>query len=512
MGKNKIGIYFGRDYVSVIEVSGERIINQARLPLTPAGIGIKGQDKPTAAAAGAIPEVSLMQGLLKDNKIEARKAYLGLSNRDQFIRSFQTLLLSKTEMDTGIQFEAKKYVPFRIEDLAYDYQYRIDKKAAKMDILFVAATLVSLDSCVNTLVQAGLKVAAISPSSLALARLLLLTKQFDPKISFALLTVQNTEAEFTIIDRGFPYFSREIKLSETLGVLDISSVDPALLKGALVSEIRISLDYFRRQFSGSSIAKIMFLSKDIPGQEALIAGLNEDLGLEVEGVDLKKNGEAAKIEDLDMLKAYALALKDSCKINLTVDLNRRKYAQPILAEAEKPAALNIRVIFRPLMLALALAGAVFIPTKIELDKLQQQIGGLRVEFEALVPPKLAGLPLDGLREKKSDYAAKLAALDALVSSRRTITPFWNILPAAVNKGLWLEDVDFQLKEGKLSLHIKGAVYLGEQSEEINAVRDFFQKLKDNPDFMKGLVNVELSSVSQAMVKEYMVTTFEISGG
>ena len=43
----------------------------------------------------------------------------------------------------------------------------------------------------------------------------------------------------------------------------------------LSSEVRVSLDYFRRQFSseGSSVSKMLLFSKEISGQEELIAGL-----------------------------------------------------------------------------------------------------------------------------------------------------------------------------------------------------------------------------------------------
>ena len=510
MAGKKLGIYFGKDSISIVEVAGTQVTSSAHLSLPEPG--------ELQGAPGESRQITLIGDGLKENKIEAKKAFLGLSNKEQFIRGFQMLVLSKSEMDMGVLYEVKKYLPFKTDDLIFDYQHRINKGSSKMDILFVAVTKNGLDSNLAILNQAGLQITAVEPASFALLRVLALTKQLNPKASFALVTLEGADVEFTIIDRGFPCFSRDIKLSAAPAIPEGSGPGEAAEVKRLASEIRVSLDYFRRQFSGSPVDKVLFLSKmPMPGE--LISGLNEDLGLLVERVELERNKEANGLEDLGLLKAYALALKDKVKINLSVDLTRKKYVQPALEEAPKeikPAVLNIAMIKWPLILSLGLLAMAYIFPQFDINQANSRLNQLSKEVEGILPVQLRGAGLEALNKQKTDYADKLAILQKLVNSRFNLTPSLNAIPAALNQGLWLENISIILRDGLESLSLRGAVYLGEKDAELNAANSFYQKLKSSPDFMRGLRILELKSISEGQVQvgseKYLVTYFDISGG
>src|SRR3989338_6915472 len=168
MDNKKLGIYFGSENLSLVEVAGARVRSALRLPLPP-DMGASGRppaitgEAPSIAVPSDVKLAALISGVLRDNRIEAKKTILGLSSRDQFIRGFQMLLLSKQEMETGVLFEIKKYISSKTEDLAFDYQRRSIKKSSKMDILFVAANRNSLKASRAILNQAGLEVAAVEP-------------------------------------------------------------------------------------------------------------------------------------------------------------------------------------------------------------------------------------------------------------------------------------------------------------------------------------------------------------
>lgn len=512
MAGKKLGIYFGKDALSMAEVDGKRITCQISLPF------LEATSAPDASP-DEIKLVAMIGGALRDNKIDAKKSYVGLSHKDQFIRGFQMLLLNKSEMDMGVLFEVKKYIPFKTEDLVFDYQRRMNKKTAKMDILFVAATRDSLDSHFSILNQVGLQAAAVEPASFALLRVLSLTKQLNPHASFALATVRGLDAEFTIIDKGFPCFSRDITFSQISGVSDTHKAEESAVRGRLASEIRVSLDYFRRQFSGNPVEKVLFLSKDFTLQEELILGLSEDLGLPVERVELENDPQVNNAHDLDMLKAYALALKDSVKLNLTVDLAKKKLIQPIVEEAPKEikeVALSINVIKWPLIAALGLAVLAFSSPQLKINKANTRLSQLRSEVEGILLPKFKGLTFEAWKSAKTDYNSKIEIIEKLVKSRfLLLTPSLNVLPGALEKGLWLQNIGMSIRDGRLSLSIKGAVYLGERDAEVDAANAFYKALKNNQDFMRGLRNLELKSLSESQMQvekdKYAVTQFEISG-
>lgn len=514
MANKKLGIYFSKDNLIAVETQDGRINCCATLPLGNV------EDNSQTQSEGIVPDkenarLSLIQTFLKDNKIDSRKVFLALSDKEEFIRSFQMVLLSKSEMEMGIRFEAKKYIPFKTEDLVFDYQKRINRKLGRMDVLFVAVNKESLDRNTSIFSRIGAQIVSVEPASFALLRILSLTKQLYLKLSFAVVAMQGEDVEFIIVDKGFPCFSRQIKLSRPTDMPGSPDAEDNFLKDSLTNEIRVSLDYFRRQFSRSSflLDKMMFLSKDTPTQE-LISNLNQNLSVPFERVDLERDKELSKLPDLNALKAYALTLKDKVSINLSIDLSKKRHAQPSIEEhpkEEKPFVFNIDMIKRPLILALALAALAFGLPQMEVGKNKLRLNQLHKEAEEALPVKLRGLALDNLRQTRKVYAEKIEVLGKLISSKLNIISPWNILPTALNNGLWLEDLSISVSEGRIQLRMKGMVYLNDPNAETKAARDFFQKLQTNTDFMHGLEKLELTSLSSGQIDKYTVTRFEISG-
>lgn len=514
MANKKLGIYFSKDTLIAVETIDRSIKCYATLSL--GSIDDKSQIQTEELVSDKEnKQLSLIQTFLKDNKIEAKKVFLALSDKEQFIRSFQMVLLSKSEMEMGIRFEAKKYIPFKTEDLIFDYQKRISRKFGKMDVLFVAVNKESLDKNISIFSDIGARVEAVEPASFALLRILSITGQLYLKSSFAVVAMQGEDVEFIIVDKGFPCFSREIKLSRPPQESESPETEDNFLKDSLANEIRVSLDYFRRQFSRTSflLDKIMFLSKETPMQE-LISSLSDNLSIPFERVDLERDKELTKLPDLNALKAYALTLKDKVKINLSIDLSKKRHAQPVLEEHPqegKPFVFNINMIKRPLIFALGLMVLAYGLPQIEVSKNRTKLKQLRKEAEEALPGRLKGSALDNLKQTRKVYAEKIEVLEKLIGSKVNIISSWNILPVTLNTGLWLEELRISVAESSLQLQIKGVVYLGDSNSETKAARDFLQKLQNNVDFMRGLGKLELTSLASSQIDKYTVTRFEISG-
>lgn len=489
----------------MVEVEGSRIVSQMRLPLSNTSEQNSSQQSGTGGAqASQSQRVEVIKDALKENKIKAKKALLGLSAQDQFIRSFQMPILNKSEIKMGVQFEVKKYIPFRTEDLVFDFQRRINKKSGKMDILFVAAIRNSFDTLLASLQEAGLAVAAVEPASLALLRILSVTGQLDDTVSFALVVAQGLEVEVTIIDKGFPCFSRETKLPEEAGV------DTALFRGRLANEIRVSLDYYRRQFAVTTIDKILFLSKNLLFSEQLIPGLSEDLAVKVERVELEKDNEINSVQDLDMLKAYALALKDAVSVNFKIDLTQRRQAKPVVPEVpvyEKAIAFDINTIKLPVGLALLLIAAAYIAPQLRISESTAKLTQLQKKVRELFPPALKELSLDAINKEKKKSSHGIATLEKIIKNKSNLTSLFNILSYKISEGLWLERIQMTVKNNRQFLQIKGSVYSDDPQSAPETVNAFYSKLKKHENF----AGLKLLPVSEAQKDKYFVTTFEISG-
>ncbi len=509
----RLGVYLGDNKITIVDADGMRVVTQASMVLEEAPAQIQADS--SGIVSPEVKQVAELQELIKDKKIETKNTFVGMSGKDLFIRGFQMPYLNKAEIDSGVRFEAKKYISYRTEDLFFDYQYTANKKLSKMDVLFTAAAKNNIDKHMNLLDKAALRVLAVEPASFSLLRLLFFTKQLEPKISCALVSIQGFDVEFSIFSDGFPCFSRDIKLSQVPGVSPVYSESEELsIHGRLASEIRVSLDYFRRHFSGRSVGKILILTQD--KSQEMIAYLSKGLSLPVELVDLSKDERLNTLTDIDSLRAYAAALRTTVNINLSIDLfKKRTYDYAYSDKGEvivgKAAAFNLKKIIQPAILSIGLIVLALVIPGNEVARMANKLNRLQREAKDVIIASLSALSVEQFKKKKTEYTQNIKSFEQLVNSRMFMTPVFNTIPGAIKKGMWLEQADISLKDGIKNIYIKGAIYLADPMLEQNSVKEFLENLKIKKDFMRGLQKLELTSLSQTKEDDFTVTVFEIKG-
>ena len=112
---SSLGIYFGPKVISLVETKGRRLINDIQIPQTTIFEGELEEKVP--AEVKLIGIIALFKEELRKNKIEAKEATLCLSGKDLVVRTFEIPMLPREELKSAINFEVKKYIPFRVEDL-----------------------------------------------------------------------------------------------------------------------------------------------------------------------------------------------------------------------------------------------------------------------------------------------------------------------------------------------------------------------------------------------------------
>ena len=121
---NSLGIYFGIRDINLVETSGNKILNNIRLPHPKLEISEELEEKvPTD-----VKIVALLKDAFRSYRINASEATFCISGQDLVIRTFEIPLLPHSEFRGGVSFEAKKYIPFKLEDLNYDFQAFYNKK------------------------------------------------------------------------------------------------------------------------------------------------------------------------------------------------------------------------------------------------------------------------------------------------------------------------------------------------------------------------------------------------
>lgn len=519
--KSQIGIYFSYNTINIVEQQDGKVFNYLKIPYAPEDTGF-GLSKTITDEAKII---SLLKEELLKNNIITRDAVLAVLSRDLIIRFFEIPIVPASEVESTVGYEAKKYIPFKLEELVFDYQIAVDKKARRLTVLFVAVKRDIIDRYVSILEQAGLHIIAIEPVFLAALRALKLINKFEQKGPVAVIDVETSleRADITIIEKFYPRFSRDMALRSQTEITEKEAISIETALPKLINEVRISLDYCRRQFPSHPIviSKIILLAPD----QASVwdAALVKELEIPVVYVNIReKFTSLGKEFDLELAKAYGASLKDAVSFPLKIDLfSRLAAAKLVRGESEAESLLTSALkdftseLDRPFIISniLVIAAVVFLVYLIgfmqvrEYENNLKKIKETRESIAELADVK--GVTFDALYEVGRVYDKKTAILRKLSKGRDYLTHKLSEIIKLTPKGVWLESVAFDDREKASELSIKASVYMDIEQEQYSGIDSFVSAIKNSPEF-SVFKDISLGPVSHKQVEDYYVTDFEVN--
>ncbi|HNW39520.1 MAG TPA: pilus assembly protein PilM, partial [Candidatus Omnitrophota bacterium] len=251
---NSLGIYFGIKDINLVETNGTKIINNIRLPHPKLEISELEEKIPTD-----VKIMALLKDAFRSYRINANEATFCISGQDLVIRTFEIPLLPLSELRSGVNFEAKKYIPFKLEDLDYDFQAFFNKKNKTSLVLFVGIKKEILSNYISFAKQLNLKINALEYSAFSVLRFLKLAGISDNGVVASLCFDLNNEdeANFTVFENGFSLFSRDFDFAvEPAGFEETAESDLVKKQDKLKNEIRVSFDYYNRKFPDREVKSV----------------------------------------------------------------------------------------------------------------------------------------------------------------------------------------------------------------------------------------------------------------
>jgi hypothetical protein len=489
--------------------------------------------------------------LIKDelirNRIDAKEATLILSGKDFIVRTFEMPPLPHQELYTAVYFEAKKYIPFKIDDLVCDFQYKFDKSSRRNYILFVGIKKENFDKYFSILEKAGLAVTAVEYSAFSVLRLLKLNKAKEKGV-IAVINVDfadEDETNLVVLEDGFPLFTRDItsivgrkgeisepnagpgeptgplgEIKEDMGepiesLLAAQNIQAGAFLEKLKREVLVSLHYYDRKFVGKNTNKIFLIIN--PDYQADLLEVFKDIGLGIQFIDIRKHLRQAMPFSLAFIKAYSGSLaiiNRELKINL---LSAKKRAIK-LAEApslKPPLGNYLLQLFKAnakLMAACFLICLVVFLYRayrlLPLNKELMRIIGVRPQV-SLVNPQANYEELTNLF---SEYKERINTLDNLIKKQLRFTEVLDLVPRIIPEGAWLYNLYFnnQMEDSRIELKLEGRAYLGDSNKEIQLVNKFLSDLKQASLFTKYFKEINIVSLDRNPIGTDNITSFVIS--
>ncbi|MCP4649319.1 MAG: pilus assembly protein PilM [PVC group bacterium] len=469
-------------------------------------------------------------------KIDLKKVNTVLMPGMVLLRYFQMPKISAEEMEEAVRFEARKYIPFRLEEAVTGfYILKDDPENRKVGILSLVTKEESIKNHLSVLNKVNINPVAVETASFALIRLLEYSQEIEKEESNVVIYIYAQRVNIVILKNGVPYFVRDISLGrreewlddETAALLledggEMSDSRMAILEN-LLSELRISLEYYKKELGKEQINKVILCgeiddfddlevvaqaAQEEPDAESpLSVYLKKKLNLPVVTIDPLKTIQTPKAKPLPytfpmLAITVGAALRNLTKSTVEIDLFKARKKTSI----KKKIFINKMMVIEGSALLISLIVLFFLFSifvsneKSLLEKEKQN----RPKFM-----ELSHFKNKQLKEGEKQIDKRLKKYKAMVSKRVYLTPKLNVLAKSVPKGIWFSDLNYGVikipgkgkqKIGKI-LKLSGRVFVEKKGTEIEIINKLTEDLKKNEDFFEGFKVIKTGSVKR---EEYMV--------
>jgi len=516
-GKNSVGVFLGPQGLSIVETTSiGKVKNSIYSPYPkdisrPSGTTIPRDNIFNVFLDNEVEIVAFMQKALRESRVNLEgNVVICVPNRDLIVRFFEIPPIPRKDLNASISFEIKKYIPFKIEEIIYDYQTFPQKNL--IEVLFAGMKNEDIQKYNSILTQLKVGVLAIEPSQFSLLRLLKAKKVILGKEAVVVAELEKGEGTISIIDNGIPCFSRDIKIATTEEAAQPADAEAVSFR--IVNEIRVSMDYFRRQFLKKGVDKIIILSKD--DSKELVATLNKELGIPVQLKNPDDILGAKEENSLSLAKAAGASLRANNSFSLLINLAKKKKTGAVTLLSPKDMlsdTLNdILDIPKPLMIktfsfALVALLGVFMWGSYRLKPLNDDIRIKSKEANSILTADLENLDNGTLEVIRNKHKDSLTAFKNAFVKDFLIGVRLEVLPELMPKGVWLEELIFD-RSGRY-IYLKGVAYNENEDKAQQSPYTFISNLKNSPTFINKIGNISVKSIRSAIENGYKVTRFEI---
>lgn len=226
-----VGIDIGRKEVKIIrlEKSGEhfKLVDYGSQEVME---GAKVFDPEQIKSSHTIAALSSLLSDMGINPKRVKNLVSSMSGRQVNLKEIKMVEMPSEEIESSLQFEARKHIPLDGTDAIMDYQILGEdpKELDKVNILLVASTKKSLEQHLEIMKNAGLKPGLVDSDPLAVTNSYIAKNPFPDNGALVLLNIGALSTTIVVWGRGEQYFSREINIAGhhfTKAIADKTDVD-----------------------------------------------------------------------------------------------------------------------------------------------------------------------------------------------------------------------------------------------------------------------------------------------
>ncbi len=448
-----------------------------------------------------------IRAALERAQIKAKRVPVAIPSEEVLLRFFTLPLLPKSEWRTTVQFEVRKYIPFKVDELVWVFHIVEQKQARQMQVAFLGIRTDRLRRIQQWLSAAGVQPLCLEPHPVTLARLAPKAPKGSDQVFTAVIEVEAEAAHVVIAQDQVPYFSRDISWKP--GAEGEGALAPGQRTERLLSELSVSMDFFKRAQPSAAISRvIVFGNADELGPS--LAAWATELGCPVElgRLPVTVPGVSVGLEWAAALSAASTTRRGPFDF-LGVESGAKASAKPAmpmkLSLSEADLVPLVKGMARPATWQAAVA-AVLVGVFMVFSHERVETARQRMHRAVAALPdvgwQLKGRPIDELEPLRDQAAQRLALLRNIIQQRVSVTKKLEGLTKTLPDGIWLEGFVYQdhpvpaTGNSRPSLVLQGACYLSGSGGELAAISTFAQRIKQNPAVFQGFAVAQIGGVTQ----------------
>lgn len=303
MSKILIGLDIGTNIIKAVQVSSDKnkyALLAAGLIKTPPGVltSTNIQDEHILSSA--------INRLVHDMKVSTTEVSASLPSPRVVTRVIQIPLMSESELESSIQWEAEQYIPLPLSKVKLDYAIiNKDDSSKKMEILMVAASTSLIEKYMRIITQAGLNPVSLETEILAITRTVLVN--FPTLSNVIIMSIGASSTEIALIHDHLLVYTKSFPIggitltraiSQELGFetaqaeeymrtygLEEDKLEGKIARiinpffGNILSEMEKTITYFKEKYTQEEIGTTVICGglSNLPG---LVMTVTKNLGID----------------------------------------------------------------------------------------------------------------------------------------------------------------------------------------------------------------------------------------
>ncbi len=525
--KKSLGVFLGVYSLSAVEIENQKTYRTfSAVYNSPESADSKSDQN----VSNEIKITAVLQKNLRDLKVTATDVSLSLPSQDIIFRSFSIPWMTPSEIKSVVDFESRKYIPFKLADLTYTFHPIVmtNKQEKSIRVLLTAIKSDVLDGYCRILENSGLHIKFIEPSPVSLLRVLVFKKLLPRNQRIVIVQSDDKEGKIIIIDQGIPQFIRDFQLFSSGGESDSAAQTPDLFNVRLFNEIKISLDYYARQNPQEKVNAILTLLAQENNDLSQLLG--KEFGLPVTSLNAQSILNTPSPITVDLLSAYGIGLKSLVALPVAFDLPRKMVvrSQRAISPLEK-ILLDLNYILLAQVSAIC-----FVVVVTSFFLFSQPVNEQKKKLSAFTVQQgnFESSSKEDIKKRHQETMDKWAGYKS-VRTKSDVFFFLSTIPKLLPEGTWITNltIDFidqssnqgnppgatpQSPEGKnlkwpgtkVTLNLTGRVFVENTNHQLRMVKMLVANLKEDKEFASFFEDINFTANASNITK-YPLTLFNV---